>query len=141
MVQPRSAPVPPSDPAPDELPDPDPEEEPEEPPDEDVEPDDEPDPEDEEPDDDPEEEPDTEPEDDPDEPEPDPPPPPSASFPRLPALLAQAAKAKAVASTGTPSNHRATMRASVGGRSSIHKACPSEQGRDPPAPVLPTAKF
>jgi len=131
-VQPRKAPVPPSDPPPeedpDDEPDDDPEDDPEEPPDED--PDDEPelDPEDE-PDEDPEDEPDEEPDDDPDdEPEPDPPrppPPPSGSSP-TPALLAQAPNAKAAASMGTPSNQRATIRASVGGRCPpIHEPCPS----------------
>lgn len=111
-VQPRKAPVPASAPAPEDDP---PEDEPEEPPDEDV--DAEPD----EPELDPEEEPDDEPEDDPDdepedEPESGPPePPPSASLPSLPGVLEQAPNAKAVASTGTPSDHRATMRASLGG--------------------------
>jgi hypothetical protein len=138
MVQPRRAPVPPSGAAPDELPeelpedDPDdePEDEPEALPDEeDVDPEleDVPDPDDddEEPDDDPEgdpeDEPDEEPEDEPDdEPEPDAPaPPPSPSFPKLPVLFAHAPNVKAAARTGTPSNHRPTMRASVCVRSPL----------------------
>lgn len=141
--------MPPSDPAPeddpeDELPDDDPEDEPEEPPDDDVEP--EPDDPDEEPEFDPEDElPDDVPEDEPDDellPDPpEPPPPPSASFPRLPALLEHAPNAKAVASTGTPSNHRATMQASVGGRSPVHKPCPHVAWSKSTRSVLPAAKF
>jgi hypothetical protein len=158
-VQPRKAPAPPSDPAPED----DPEDEPEEPPDEDppdedpdpdpdelpVDPDDEPelDPDDE-PDDDPEDEPDEEPDDDPD-PEPAPPEPsspPSGSFPELlPASFAQPPNARAAVSTGTPSNHRPTMRASAfersllstkrasGGAVEIQAPCPAQRrnSRDP----------
>jgi hypothetical protein len=113
-VQPRKAPVPPSAPAPEDDPDDDePEDEPEEPPDEDVDPelDDEPgfDPEDE-----------LDPDDEPDDaPELELPPPWSAPFPASPAVLEQATNAKAAASIGTPRNHRATIRASVGGRSPL----------------------
>jgi hypothetical protein len=144
-VQPRKAAVPPSDPEPEDDPDDEPpDEEPDAPPDDEP-PDEEPDaPPDEEPEDEPEElpdeepdddEPDDDPEDEPleepeDEPEPDPPPPapPSASFSR-PARLEQPASATAAANIGTPSisrAHRATMRASVGGRGSpLQEACPS----------------
>jgi len=127
-LQPRKAPVPPSDPPPDELPEDDPEDEPEDEPDDEPEPDPDDEPEldpDEEPDEEPDDDPEDEPDDDPDD-EPESGPaelPASASFPSLPALLEQAPNAKAAASSGTPSNHRPTMRASVGECSPLHEAC------------------
>jgi hypothetical protein len=145
-VQPRKAPVPPSEPVPDELPEDEPEDEPEEEPDDEPEPepDDEPelDPDDE-PDEEPDDDPDDEPEDDPDD-EPESGPaelPPSVSFPSLPALLEQAPRAKAVASSGTPSNHRPTMRASVGGCSPSSRSVPPGRGPGSARFVLPAANF